>query len=308
LLASGIAVMLLAFGLLPKHFTGTDPVNHLLPFLVSLVAICIASAIFLVIWWRIRHYLNAVNWLLPALLATVFMAVIVIGVPSERYYGAYRNLRIMIGGKKEADRVTLAHQVYAAYRRHGAGQLKKLAQRSDKYSDNIYAAATAFHLDPDLLFGIAAAESSFLPRKSKDGGNGLFQITSVPRQVHSAVDKILPKKTDRDNTRRRNAFLAAGTLDYYIDQMHGDLLLGVLAYNIGPANGGLRFIMEQYNVSDFISIQPYLQAAPRNYPIRVLSYALAFRLYHRKIGIIPYEEGTNALKIQQIGIPTLGGL
>jgi len=308
LLTSGLAIMLLVFGLLPKRFTGTDPVSNLLPFLASVVVLCGCSAVFLILWWKLRGRFTFRSGLMPALLALAILAAVLVGVPTSKYQRAYSNLRIMVGGKKEADRVTLAHQVYAAYRRHSQTQLQKLTARSDKYSENIYAAAKSFNLDPDLLFGIAAAESSFYPRKSGDGGIGLFQLTSVPRKVSAKVDKLLPAKKEKPAERLRNAYLAAGILDYYIDQMKGDLFLGLLAYNIGPKNGGLRFIMDQYNVTDFISIQPYLQQGPRNYPIRVLSYALAFRLYHRQAGLLPYEEGENALRIQQIGIPALGGL
>ena len=88
-------------------------------------------------------------------------------------------------------------------------------------------------------------------------------------------------------------------------EMKNDLFLGLLAYNIGPANGGLRFIMQQYGASDFTTIQPYLQTLPRDYPIRVLTYALAFRLWHLEGRLPAYEEGSNALSIQRIGIPGL---
>lgn len=307
LLACGLAIMLLVLGLLPKHFTGTDPVNNLLPFLASIVVLCGCSAVFLLLWGKLRQRFSLRTGLLPAFFALILLAGLLLGIPESKYQKAYGNLRIMIGGKKEADRVTLAHQVYAAYRRHSQKQLHKLAARSDKYSANIYTAAKAFKLDPDLLFGIAAAESSFYPRKSKDGGIGLFQLTNIPHKIAAKVDKLLPSAKE-GKERLRNAYLAAGILDYYIKQMNGDLFLGLLAYNIGPTNGGLRFIMDQYNVTDFISIQPYLQQGPRNYPIRVLSYALAFRLYHEKTGLLPYEAGENALRIQQIGIPALGGL
>jgi hypothetical protein len=87
--------------------------------------------------------------------------------------------------------------------------------------------------------------------------------------------------------------------------MNGDLFLGLLAYNIGPRNGGLRFIMQQYGATDFVTMQPYLQTLPRDYPIRVLSYALAFKLYQKDGKLLAYEEGDNAMRIQQMGIPGL---
>ena len=91
----------------------------------------------------------------------------------------------------------------------------------------------------------------------------------------------------------------------YLEEMKGDLFLGLLAYNIGPRNGGLRFIMQQYGASDFITMQPYLQRLPRDYPIRVLSYALAFRLWQQDGKLLAYQEGNNASHIQQVGIPGL---
>jgi hypothetical protein len=63
--------------------------------------------------------------------------------------------------------------------------------------------------------------------------------------------------------------------------------------------------MTQYGARDFVTIQPYLQNLPRDYPIRVLTAALAYRLW-RMEGTLPhYEEGRNATRIQNVGIPGL---
>jgi len=48
-----------------------------------------------------------------------------------------------------------------------------------------------------------------------------------------------------------------------------------------------------------------LQQLPRDYPIRVLSHALAFRLWKIEGKLPVYEEGDNAMRIQRIGIPGL---
>jgi hypothetical protein len=104
---------------------------------------------------------------------------------------------------------------------------------------------------------------------------------------------------------RHNAFVAAATLKHYLAEMQNDLFLGLLAYNIGPRNGGLRFIMQQYGASDFVSMQPYLQQLPRDYPIRVLSYALAFKIRQHDGKLMSYQEGNNAKHIQSLGIPGL---
>src|SRR5207244_4270968 len=97
---------------------------------------------------------------------------------------------------------------------------------------------------------------------------------------------------------RHNAFAAAATLRRYLDEMRGDLFLGLLAYNIGPRNGGLRAIMEQYGARDFATIQPYLNTLPRDYPIRVLSAALAYRLWRTEGRLPRYADGTHAQHLQ----------
>ena len=104
---------------------------------------------------------------------------------------------------------------------------------------------------------------------------------------------------------RHNTFVAAATLKSYLAQMRGSVILGLLAYNIGPENGGLRDIMKRYGATDFITIQPYLQEKPRNYPVRVLCFALAFRVQRTAGSLLPYEEELNAIRVQHIGIPGL---
>ena len=44
---------------------------------------------------------------------------------------------------------------------------------------------------------------------------------------------------------------------------------------------------------------------PRDYPIRVLSAALAYRLWRTEGKLPRYEDGANALHVQQVGIPGL---
>ncbi|MGR8941580.1 MAG: transglycosylase, partial [Gammaproteobacteria bacterium] len=102
-------------------------------------------------------------------------------------------------------------------------------------------------------------------------------------------------------------YAAAATFRHYLKEMKDDLFLALLAYNIGPANGGLRFIMQKYGAADFTTIQPYLQEMPRGYPVRVLSYSLAFRLWRKEGKLLAYEEGRNAIHIQNVGIPGVHG-
>jgi hypothetical protein len=299
---TGIVVLL---GHAAGRFSGTRFFSHLLPFTLGVIGLIVTVALLMIGWWWLRRQLSKKYFFLPAALALTLALIIGGFALKGDFFWAFGQFRILIGGKEEAGRVTLAHQVYAAYRRQGSAQMQQLVDRAKPYTEDIDAAAQAFDLDPDLLHGIAATESSFLPRDSKDGGQGLFQITLVPDAVmrDAAVRLGVGKPLVADH--RHNAFIAAATLQYYLSQMRNDLFLGLLAYNIGPKNGGLRFIMQQYGVTDFVTIQPYLQQLPRDYPIRVLSSALAFRLFRKEGKLLAYEEGLNAVRIQHIGIPGL---
>jgi hypothetical protein len=215
------------------------------------------------------------------------------------------SLRTLVGGPAEAERTAIAHQVYAAYRRSDLSGMLRILERARVYEPTVYEAAAAFAVDPEVLMGIGAAESSFYPRDSADGGRGLFQITAPPAAAVEVVRRQLSVDRLDPLNQRHNAFVAAATWSHYLSEMQGDLFLGLLAYNIGPRNGGLRSIMKQYGARDFVTIQPYLQNLPRDYPIRVLSAALAYRLWRTEGKLPHYEDGDNALRIQQVGIPGL---
>jgi hypothetical protein len=261
------------------------------------------AAVLLIGWSRLRTWLLAKAVSAPAMLSGFLALCCLWFVFHDGYTPVFTHFRTLVGGKQQAARTTLAHQVFAAYRRYGGSQLQKMIDRAAAFNPDIKDAAKSFDLDPDILLGVAATESSFQPRDSSDGGHGLFQITAVPKStMEQASRELSVDKLSLDDP-RHNAFIAAATLKNYLDEMHGDLFLGLLAYNIGPRNGGLKFIMQQYGATDFISMQPYIQQLPRDYPIRVLSYALAFRLWQHDGKLLAYQEGDNAVHIQRLGIP-----
>jgi hypothetical protein len=301
-LVSAIMVLL---GYSAHRFSGTSFFTSLLPFAIGVLALIFAATGLLMGWWKLRKWLQGKSSLGAPILSIGFALVMGWLSMQDQFAQARGHFRTLVGGKQEAGRVTLAHQVYAAYRRYDSAQLQRLLDRAQEYNPAIKEAAEEFDLDPNLLQGIAATESSFLPRDSADGGHGLFQITQVPKVVMDEAGRHLSEHTLSVYNPRHNAFIAAATLKHYLAEMNDDLFLGLLAYNIGPANGGLRFIMQKYGVTDFITIQPYLQLLPRDYPIRVLSYSLAFRLWQKEGKLLAYEEGKNALRIQRIGIPGL---
>ncbi|MDD2801219.1 MAG: transglycosylase SLT domain-containing protein [Methylococcales bacterium] len=300
----GLSVVMIILGYSASWFSGTRFFSSLLPFAAGILLLMLAGTGLLTGWYKIRKHLHSK---LPAASPALAIALaLIIGwfVTQNSFSQAFGHFRTLVGGKQEAGRVTLAHQVYAAYRRYNQAQLQQLLNRSQQYDAAIKEAAKAFEIDANLLQGIAATESSFLPRDSADGGHGLFQITQVPKVITAQAEKQLGVKASLIDP-KHNAYIAAATFKYYLAQMHGDLFLGLLAYNIGPANGGLKSIMQQYGATDFVTIQPYLQQLPRDYPIRVLSHALAFRLWQKEGKLLPYEEGKNAIRIQAIGIPGL---
>lgn len=305
LLVAAMAVIMVMLGYSASWFSGTRFFASLLPFAFFVLGLVVVTAVFLIGWWQFRKKLQDRSLLLPASLS-VSIALVMLGfVLFGQFSRGLDHFRALVGGRQEDRRITVAHQVYAAYRRLDQGQTQKLIERAQQYAPAVKAAATAYKIDFNLLQGLAAAESSFLPRESKDGGKGLFQISQVPDKLLSRVAKRLATDKVQLADPRHNAYVAAATLRYYLAQMKDNLFLGLLAYNIGPANGGLRFIMQQYGATDFITIQPYLQQLPRDYPIRVLSYALAFRLWQQEGKLLAYEEGKNAQYIQRLGIPGL---
>lgn len=305
LAVTAVSAIIVLLGYSANWFSGTRFFSNLLPFAMGVLGLVLLASVLLIGWWKLRKYLQikAAFWS-PALAGCLALGMVWFSM-QDSFSLALGHYRTLVGGKREAGRVTLAHQVYAAYRRYDTNQLLRLVNRAQEFNPVIQEAAKAFDIDPNLLQGVAATESSFLPRDSLDGGHGLFQITLVPKIILEKTGKRLKvDKLSLDNP-RHNAYIAAATLKHYLAEMNNDLFLGLLAYNIGPANGGLRFIMQQYGARDFITIQPYLQQLPRDYPIRVLSYSLAFRLWDQEGKLPGYEEGNNATRIQRIGIPGL---
>jgi soluble lytic murein transglycosylase-like protein len=305
LLSAALVGVIVALAHLEEWFGGEGLWSHLVAFAGAVLALCIASGLSLWAWVSARRWLaRRVLWL-PALLCVVLATAAGWFAIQPAFHRNVDSLRTLVGGPAEAERVAIAHQVYASYRRSDLAQMRRVLERGRVYEAAVHDAASAFDIEPEVLMGIGVVESSFNPRNSKDGGRGLFQITAPPAAALADARKELGTDSLDMLNQRHNAFVAAATLRRYLDEMKDDPFLGLLAYNIGPRNGGLLSIMRQYGARDFVTIQPYLQNLPRDYPIRVLSAALAYRLW-RSGGALPrYEEGRNARGIQAVGIPGL---
>lgn len=297
--------VLAGLGAMARRVLDTSGLAVLLPFATTVVALGVVTMVGLRIWLRLRMWLVRRARSAPAALAAA-LAIAAGAIASQPTYERdLASLRLLVGGRREAARATIAHQVFAAYRRQNRAALARALERARVYEPTVLEAAAAYGVDAEVLMGVGFAESSFHPRDSADGGRGLFQITVPPNEAVADVRETLGVTTLDPQNQRHNAFLAAATLRRYLDEMGGDPFLGLLAYNIGPRNGGLRTIMTQYGARDFTTIQPYLRDLPRDYPIRVLSAALAYRLWRREGHLPRYEDGDNAVRIQAIGIPGL---
>jgi hypothetical protein len=302
---TALLAVIAALGQFADWFVGAGLWSHLLPFAVAVLGLAMAVAVGIRVWAAVRRATaERLPWA-PAVLACALAALASWYALRPAFADDVRHLQALIGGQAAAERAAIAHQVYAAYRRANRSALQRMFERAQPYAPIVEQAAERFRLDAALLVGVGAAESSFRPRTSADGGRGLFQITAAPPSAQQAARAALGIEQLDLGDHRHNAFVAAATLRAYLDQMHGDLFLGLLAYNIGPENGGLQAIMARYGARDFVTIQPYLQQLPRDYPIRVLANALAYRLW-RQDGRLPrFEEGSNAATVQAAGIPGL---
>lgn len=305
LLTAALVAVVAVLGRAAERLAGIGTWDSLVPFAAVVLVLAIAIAALARGWMALRRRLEARLAWAPAVLASVLGMAAGWASSTAELQGDVGHLRALLGGRALAERRAIAHQVYATYRRTAAEDWQRMLARTVAFETIVQEAATAFRVDPEVLLGVGAVESSFLPRDSADGGRGPFQITQPPSAAVDAAQIVLRVRQVDTANHRHNAFLAAATLREYLRQMNGDLFLGLLAYNIGPRNGGLRTIMEQYGARDFHTIQPYLQALPRDYPIRVLAAALAHRLWRRDGTLPRYEEGDNAARIQEVGIPGL---
>jgi len=298
-LAATLVAVIAVLGRLAEWLSGVGPVA----FAGVVLGLGIAAAGALRLWLAARRWLARHDSRIPVAFAIAAAVAALVSATRPAFHAGVVSLRAWLGGPAEAQRLALAHQVYAAYRRNDLAGVTRVLERARVYEPTVLEAAAAFGVDPEVMMGVGAAESAFYPRDSVDGGRGLFQITAPPAEAVASVKKRLSIDRLDPLNQRHNAFVAAATLRLYLDQMNGDLFLGLLAYNIGPKNGGLRTIMTQYGAHDFVTIQPYLQNLPRDYPIRVLSSALAYRLWHTEGRLPRYEDAP--LRIQAVGIPGL---
>jgi len=110
-----------------------------------------------------------------------------------------------------------------------------------------------------------------------------------------------------------NASMSGRRLWYYINYFHGNVLLGLTAYNIGPNDKEFVrilnvYIHKDYEKISFSEVKPYLriynvkhQVGPKTYAIEILACAVGYKAY-KEYGYCPdYDKNTEL--IQRLPIP-----
>lgn len=127
----------------------------------------------------------------------------------------------------------------------------------DKYHRLITFEAKQVGLDPNLVKAVIHAESSFNPKaKSKKGAMGLMQLMPETARMLGVKHPYLPEQNIQGGVHY---------LSQLLERYHGDLQLGLAAYNAGPN------AVEKYN-----GIPPYKET--QDYVKKVLNLHREYKL------------------------------
>ena len=211
----------------------------------------------------------------------------------------------------------LKHDVWARYRNNQRHYETTLAQLPKVEKEIKWATKKIFWNSKNIILPIMVGkgikESSLNPQSiSKDGGKGLYMITGSHPIVFEEAEKILHHKPNLFKA-RDNALVACLMLRNNLWAFKGNLGIAILAFNIGPNNQGLRFVIEKYvgkpiDKVHITEVAPYLQeinkkfhVGPKTYVEEVLAGAAAYKCYKTYGMVLPYQK--NFKKIQALGIP-----
>src|SRR5439155_1106490 len=226
LVVTALVGVIAALGWLADMVAGASPWWRLVLFAAGVLALGMGAVTLLRGWLAARRWLARRAAALPAGAALAVAGLALWLASGPAFHARLTSLRMLVGGRAETERLTLAHQVYAAYRRADLAALARVLERARVYEPTVLEAAAGFGVDAEVLMGVGAAESAFYPRDSAGGGRGLFQITAPPAEAVAEVRRRLGVAELDPLNQRHNAFAAAATLRRYLDEMRGDLFLG----------------------------------------------------------------------------------
>ncbi len=145
-------------------------------------------------------------------------------------------------------------------------------RRVEGYSELIRAAAGEFALDPNLLAGVALAESSGRPDAvSPAGALGMFQLMLPTARERAALLGLPePEREDLLADPALNARLSAHYLRWLGRRYGGNFEAALVAYNTGP--GRLDGWIRNHGSYDSWRSESVGESAVLAYALRVLAY------------------------------------
>ena len=121
------------------------------------------------------------------------------------------------------------------------------------YQKLILAAASRYHLDPDLIHSVIAIESNFDPKAvSPKNARGLMQLMPRTAEVLGVKDSLDPEQNIDGGTRYLRDLLA---------KYKSNLTLALAAYNAGPES------VDKYghHVPPYLETMKYVQRITKTY-------------------------------------------
>ncbi|MBM3986483.1 MAG: lytic transglycosylase domain-containing protein [Planctomycetes bacterium] len=145
-------------------------------------------------------------------------------------------------------------------------------RRVEGYGELIRAAAAEFGLDPNLLAGVALAESSGRPEAvSEAGALGMFQLMLPTARERAALLGLRePEREDLLADPALNARLSAHYLRWLARRYDGDFEAALVAYNAGP--GRLDGWIRRHGSYPAWRSESVGESAVLDYARRVLAY------------------------------------
>ncbi|MFM8444090.1 MAG: transglycosylase, partial [Methylococcus sp.] len=154
LLLAALVATLTVMGRASSYFGGTSLTESLLPFAGTVLFLAISGSAVFWLWMRLRRVLVRRGPGRPALAALI----LAIGALGFAMRPAFRldlaSLRSLVGGAEQAGKDSIAHQVFAAYRRTNLDQMQILLERSRPFLPAIRSAARACGVDEEVMVGI----------------------------------------------------------------------------------------------------------------------------------------------------------